>query len=211
MISSFSYLRMVAKMRTKVKSKLPALLVHPVRVRILHALSDVGTATTGELCARLPDVSQATVYRHVAALAQAGVLRAVGETPVRGAVERRYEVDRSRAVIGEKTARGMDRESHRRGFAAAMAALLADFGAYLDQPGASPSADLVGYRQIPIWATPEEIGALVEKIQRLLDPALRQGPMKGRRRYLLSPIVFPRAGTATPPSTRRGKRPARRG
>jgi DNA-binding transcriptional ArsR family regulator len=203
-------MRTIAKMRTEVKSKLPALLVHPVRVRILHALSDLGVATTGELCSRLSDVSQATVYRHVAALARAGVLRAVGETPVRGAVERRYEVDRSRSVIGEKTARGMDRESHRRGFAAALAALLADFGAYLDQPGANPSADLVGYRQIPIWATPDEIRALVGKVQRILERAMRQGPTTGRRRYLLSPILFPRADTAPAPMPSRRGRPTRR-
>jgi hypothetical protein len=36
---------------------------------------------------------------------------------------------------------------HRRGFAAAMAALIAEFNAYLDRDGADPAADSVSYRQ----------------------------------------------------------------
>jgi hypothetical protein len=38
-------------------------------------------------------------------------------------------------------------DDHRRGFAAAMAALVAEFNAYLDDEDADPLGDLVGYRQ----------------------------------------------------------------
>src|SRR5512132_3192187 len=97
------------------------LLLHPVRVRIVHAMSGGHTRTTSELCARLPDVSKATVYRHVSLLAEAGLLEVAGEQRVHGAVERRYRLNRTRAVIDQDAAASMSLDDHRHGFAAAMA------------------------------------------------------------------------------------------
>src|SRR6185312_13615775 len=70
------------------------LLLHPVRLRIVHALSGGRTVTTAQLCARMPDVSQATVYRHVGLLTDAGILEVAGEQRVRGFVERSYRLVR---------------------------------------------------------------------------------------------------------------------
>ncbi|MEV6871554.1 helix-turn-helix domain-containing protein [Amycolatopsis sp. NPDC051128] len=41
------------------------LLLHPVRLRIVQALSGGRELTTTQLCAGLPDVSKVTVYRQV--------------------------------------------------------------------------------------------------------------------------------------------------
>jgi Fe2+ or Zn2+ uptake regulation protein len=49
-------------------------------MRIVHAMSGGLTRTTSDLLARLPDVSKATVYRHVSLLAEAGVLEVVGDS-----------------------------------------------------------------------------------------------------------------------------------
>ena len=54
--------------------------------------------TTAELCARLPGVSQATVYRHVGTLADAGILEVAGEQRVSGFVERSYRLPQERAL-----------------------------------------------------------------------------------------------------------------
>jgi DNA-binding transcriptional ArsR family regulator len=50
------------------------LVAHPVRLRIMHAMRGDRPLTTSELCARLPDVSKATVYRHIEQLAEGGIL-----------------------------------------------------------------------------------------------------------------------------------------
>lgn len=178
-------------MRTVGQVNLLTLLLHSVRIRILHAFSGGRTCTTSELCARLPDVSQATIYRHVALLVRGGVLQNVGERPKRGAVERSYRLDTKRAIIDEDAAGGMDREMHRRAFAAAIAALLADFGTYIDHLNAAPSSDLVGYRQLPLWLSPQELRTLMENLRGILEPVLANRPETGRRQYMLSPIFFP--------------------
>ena len=162
------------------------LLLHPVRVRIVHAMSGGLTRTTSDLVARLPDVSKATVYRH--------------EQRVHGAVERRYRLHRPRAVIDPDAAASMTLAEHRHGFAAAMAALVAEFNTYLDQAHANPTEDHVGYRQIPLWLSQDELAELSSQIRRILMSKMDNQPAPGRRLHLLSPIVFPIGKTRTTPA-----------
>ncbi|MFI5611894.1 helix-turn-helix domain-containing protein [Amycolatopsis sp. NPDC051903] len=166
------------------------LLAHPVRVRIVNALRGDRTLTTADLAARLSDVSKATVYRHVDVLADAGVLEVAEERRVRGAVERHYRLRQDRATIDLDTARRMTAEDHRRAFTSAIAALLAEFDAYLGRD-ADPVADLVGYRQHAVWLDGAELEALIGDLRAAIAPRLANEARAGRTRYLLSPILFP--------------------
>ncbi|MFF5290523.1 helix-turn-helix domain-containing protein [Paractinoplanes globisporus] len=172
------------------------LLLHPVRLRIVHALSGGRTVTTAQLCARMPDVSQATVYRHVGLLTDAGILEVAGEQRVRGFVERSYRLVRDRAVIDADRAASATTDDHRRVFATAMAVLLAEFGSYLDSEDADPATDLVGYRQHAIWLTTEERDKLIAGLRDAIVPVIANGPAEGRSPHLLSPILFPMADSA---------------
>ena len=62
------------------------LLLHPVRLRVVHALSGGRTLTTAQLRARMPDVSKATMYRHISLLALGGILEVDGEERVGGTI-----------------------------------------------------------------------------------------------------------------------------
>ncbi len=166
------------------------LLLHPVRLRILHSMSGGRIRTTSDLCASLPDVSKATVYRHVALLVEGGLLEVAGEQRVYGAVERQYRLHRP-PVIDRDTAASMSLEEHRHGFAAAMAALVAEFNTYLDREHADPTADSVGYRQIPLWLNQDEVAELVGEIRRLVVANMENKPGPDRSLHLLSPILFP--------------------
>ncbi|NUO96942.1 MAG: helix-turn-helix domain-containing protein [Nonomuraea sp.] len=167
------------------------LLLHPVRLRIVHAMAGGRTLTTSDLCGLLPDVSKATVYRHVGLLADAGVLDVEGEQRVRGAVERRYRLLPARAAIDAETAASASRDDHRRAFAVAMATLLAEFNAYLDRDQADPAADLVGYRQHAIWLSEDERAGLIADLRAALVARMGNRPAPERTRHLISPILFP--------------------
>ena len=173
------------------------LLLHPVRLRIVHALSGGRELTTAQLRARMPDASKVTVYRQVALLAEGGFLEVAGEQRVRGAVERRYRLRQDRPVIDADAAAAMTLEDHRRGFAAAMAVLIAEFNAYLDRDGADPAADGVSYRQGMLWLSPAELAEMTRKMLAVLHDSAANKPAPGRAPYLLSPILFP----AAPPGT----------
>ncbi|MFI9552141.1 helix-turn-helix domain-containing protein [Nonomuraea endophytica] len=167
------------------------LVLHPVRLRIMHALSGGHTMTTSDLGERLTDVPKTSVYRHVGLLAEAGLLEVADEQRVHGAVERHYRLRRDKAAIGAEAAAAMSLDDHRRGFAAAMAGLMAEFNAYLDREGADPTADMVGYRQFPIWLDPQEKAELIEQFVLALTAKMGNGPREGREAHLLSTILFP--------------------
>jgi DNA-binding transcriptional ArsR family regulator len=167
------------------------LVLHPVRLRIVHAMSGGRTRTTSELCVSLPDVPRTTVYRHVGLLAEAGLLEVVGEQRVHGAVERHYRLRRDRSAIDADAAASMSLEDHRHGFAAAMAALLAEFDAYLDREHADPTADSVSYRQGPLWLNQEELAELISEMRSAIVSKRDNEPAPDRRPHLLSTILFP--------------------
>ncbi|MEV0585103.1 helix-turn-helix domain-containing protein [Nonomuraea sp. NPDC050310] len=167
------------------------LLAHPVRLRIVHALRGGRTLTTSHLCARIPDVSKATVYRHIDLLVAGGVLEVTEERRVRGAVERHYRLRQERAALDPAAVTAATPEDHRRVFAVAMTALLAEFNAYLDREHADPAADLVGYRQHGVWLSREELEELIARLREAIVPALAHPPAPDRAQYLLSPILFP--------------------
>ena len=85
----------------------------------------------------------------------------------------------------------MSLEEHRQGFAAAMAALVAEFNTYLDRENADPTADLVGYRQIPLWLSRDEVAELISEVGNVVLPKMDNKPASGRSLHLLSPILFP--------------------
>jgi DNA-binding transcriptional ArsR family regulator len=167
------------------------ILFHPVRLRIVLALSGGRTLTTAELCARLPDASKATVYRQIAILVENDFLEIESERRSRGAVERTYRLRRDRALIGDDEIAALTTDDHRHGFATSLAALLAEFNAYLDRGGADPLADSVGYRQVPLWLSPTEVAEVRDEIVATVRARLENGPTPERRRYLFSPIFFP--------------------
>ena len=183
------------------------LLLHPVRLRIVHAMYGGRIRTTSDLCARLPDVSKATVYRQVALLVEGGLLEVASEQRVHGAVERRYRLHQARAVIDRDAAAAMSLEEHRHGFAAAMAGLIAEFNTYLDREAADPTADLVGYRQIPVWLNHDEAAELISAVRASIESKMDNKPAPGRSLYLLSPILFP---IEEPPQAVADKQPVRK-
>ncbi|UYP19468.1 helix-turn-helix domain-containing protein [Rhodococcus sp. Z13] len=168
------------------------LLLHPVRLRIVQALLGDRTATTAQLRALLEDVSTATLYRQIATLVDAGVLEVVSERRVRGTVERTYRLVTERAHVTGDQAEEMSADDHRRAFLAFTAQLLADFDAYLDDPGRRRMVeDVVGYRQIALDLTDEEALALVTEMAQLFARYAELGPGPGRRRRLISRIIVP--------------------
>ncbi|MFI4973201.1 MAG: helix-turn-helix domain-containing protein [Caulobacterales bacterium] len=167
------------------------LLLHPVRIRLVNAMYAGGALTTSELCARMPDLPKATLYRQVERLLRGGVFEVESERQVRGTVERRFRLAEGGALVDEEAARSMTLEDHRRGFTAAMAALIGDFNVYLDRGDADPLADQVSYRQYTLWLRPQERSRLIREVWRTLVASSSNKPGAGRAPYVFSTVFFP--------------------
>jgi DNA-binding transcriptional ArsR family regulator len=166
------------------------LLLHPVRMRILQALFDADPLTTAQLRERLPDIAPATMYRHIAALAEGGVLEVVEEKRVRGTVERSYRVRKEEAVVDPAARAAMTRDDHRRAFTTFAASLMGDFDRYFAREEAEPNADGVVYRQAAVWLTNEEFAEMVAEIEHAVVSRMDR-VREGRGRRVVSLVVVP--------------------
>jgi DNA-binding transcriptional ArsR family regulator len=166
------------------------LLLHPVRMRILQALFDADPLTTSQLRDRLPDISPATMYRHIAVLAEGGVLEVVEEKRVRGTVERSYRVRKEEASVDPAARAAMTREDHQRAFTTFATSLMSDFDRYLAQENADPHLDGVVYRQAAVWLTEEEFAEMVEEIEHAVVSRIGRAE-DGRIRRVVSLVVVP--------------------
>ena len=171
------------------------LLLHPVRLRIvLESAADEITA--GELARRLPDVAQATLYRHIATLTDAGVLEVVAERRVRGGVERTLRLVTDQASLDPADAASLTPDEHLSGFIAFVGALVAAFDRYIRQPSAAPGTDPVGYRQVALWLTEDETQQLGDDLGEVLRTYAAQENAPGRRRVRLSTTLIPDGAAA---------------
>jgi DNA-binding transcriptional ArsR family regulator len=165
------------------------LILHPLRLRIIESLVNSEPLTPQEMLKRLPGVAQATLYRHLKLLTDAGITAVAGEHPVRGVVERTYTLG---ASIGQTPQEMLSAgsEDQFRYFARFVAVLLGQYGEYLSRDEFDLVADGVGYRQAPIYATDEEFKELVGKLAAVLMEAY-QRPREGRKRRWVTTIIMP--------------------
>ncbi|MFY1672346.1 helix-turn-helix domain-containing protein [Plantactinospora sp. WMMB334] len=169
-------------------------VLHPVRLRIVHVLMD-RELTARQLRAVLSDIPQASLYRHVGRLVDAGVLRVTREERVRGGTQRTYTVVESAVILGPQDFDDASFADHQRYFAAFIGALIAGFEQYLRTTGAAPTRDGVVYQQIPVWVTPAESRQLTAAITDLLHPLRTRKGRQRRRRTTFAMVLHPDPAT----------------
>ncbi len=171
------------------------LILHPVRLRLLTELT--GRAMTSrQLAACVPDVSQATLYRHIGLLADAGIFEVVSERKVRGVVERTYSVAQGRSRLGSEDLREMTAEEHQQAFAIFQATLAERFAEY------ARAADLakieeqgMSYNATALYLTDAERQTLAARFRDALEGFEKAGPGRGRQRFTLASVVIPETPT----------------
>lgn len=63
-------------------------MLNPIRMRIIQEFAAKGNLTANDLCARMPDVPRASMYRHINILIDSGILSVASERKIRGSLER---------------------------------------------------------------------------------------------------------------------------
>jgi DNA-binding transcriptional ArsR family regulator len=176
-------------MRAKPLEKADVLL-HPQRMAILRELGSA-SRTAKQLAAALPSLPQATLYRHLNAMLDAGLIEVVEQTQVRGAVERTYAMARGAAILTAEDIANATREDHFRYFASFLAGLLGEFGHYLDRPEIDLVADGVGYREIVLNLTDAELLELLAEVRGALHARLDNPRTADRTPRLIGTVSMP--------------------
>ena len=164
-------------------------ILHPVRMRIISTLMN-RRLTTQQIHAALPDISQATLYRHLSRLMKAEVIEVVERRPVRGVVEKVYATA-DQGVPMQFDYTEMTRSDWQSGFAAFTASLLGQFEAYIQQEQANPINDGVSFRSSALNLTDDELKQMSLDLRAVLEPLTQRPASPGRRRRLFSAVLIP--------------------
>ncbi|MEU5696096.1 helix-turn-helix domain-containing protein [Actinosynnema sp. NPDC020468] len=168
----------------------PELILHPVRMRIIMALA-ARRHTAKELRALLPDVAQASLYRHLSELRENAVVTVVAERREHGGAEQVYALSTGAAQLAGRDLENATVEDHFRYFAAFAANLIGDFSRYLARGEPDLESDGVGYREVVLHVTDEEFADFLRGFAELVGPLLRNEADPTRTERRLATVTFP--------------------
>ena len=167
------------------------LVLHPVRLRIILAFARGRRLTPLQVAAVLPDVPQATLYRQIERLYRGGALAVASERRIRGAVERTYVLAEGGASLSPEELAKASRDDHLGYFTAFAAGLIAQFEQYLERPEIDLLEDGVGYRQVVLNLTDQEVSEMAGALNAAVGRFLTYDPKPRRRRRLLATVLIP--------------------
>lgn len=180
------------------KESLTAMLLNPVRMRIMQYLLLHPNATAAQIGSVLADVPQASLYRHLNKLLQAGALCVVEQRRVRGAVEKVYAPNDR--FSQEKMAQHPGNEFLHKQSAAYLLSLMGEFERYFQRKDADPAADFVMLRSAALFLTDEEMISVLRDIGAAFDKVLSNRPEPGRRLYRFGITALPLDGGQKQPN-----------
>lgn len=163
------------------------LILHPVRMQIVQCLTLTPNLTTAQLAERLPSVPQASLYRHLSKLVEAGLIAIVEQNQVRGTLEKVYGLS-STSPFNSGV---LSKEEHMRYFLAFTARLTHSFEQYLNWPNVDPANDWASYRMARIYATDEEFTAFLAVLRQAFSMVIGNLPTPERKGIDLATISIP--------------------
>jgi hypothetical protein len=168
----------------------PDLVFHPVRMRIITAVSG-RTLNTRELLKAIPEIPQATLYRHVRALIQGGVLEVVEERKIRGVEERIFRMKAPPSVTRRDLQGKTNAELEQMGLVF-VSGLLSDIRRYLrGKKKADPFRDGVQLNKATLQLSDAELAELNGEVMRLVLAAVKKEPAAGRKARIFSYTIIP--------------------
>lgn len=169
------------------------LLLHPIRLKIITAIS-TQQLTAKELLDIIPEVPLTTLYRHINALVEGGLLQVVGETQIRGTIERTYALA-SLPSLRTEDLQGMTKQEYQQAFLIYLSNLMGAAQRYLaskaDNEPFNPLADGVELSLGTLHLSDEEFQSMNQRILDLLMPLTSQPPAPERKRRFFTYLFIP--------------------
>ncbi len=167
------------------------LILHPARLRIMTELAG-RQMTPRQLASVLPDIPQATLYRHIKALLDGGIVEVVAEQEVNGSVERTYAVVKGAGRLSVEELQTLSAEEHLHFFTIYAVKLIEDFAEYLRNARLEEvGQDAMSYSTASIYLSDAERAQFQEEVIAVIGRVMSNRPAPDRKRYNLSSIVIP--------------------
>jgi len=144
-------------------------LMNPIRIKIYLYIQNNERATTGELAKHLPEVAQATLYRHISKMVKEEILCIESENKIRGVFEKTYVIKNDPLDDIEKIVEDKDREQLFNLCHSFTMSILSTFDKYLNQEEFDLREDKIGFRTTPMYMTDEESDEFIKGMHELIS------------------------------------------
>ncbi|WP_226645792.1 helix-turn-helix domain-containing protein [Mesobacillus subterraneus] len=165
------------------------LILHPVRMKVLHTLSSGRRKTVQQIAEKLPEVPQATLYRHLKKLLDGKIIEVVEENQVRGTVEKVYALPKNNEVVSRDEVLKAGPDEHLDYFIKFMANVLMDFESYIRQHNYDFQKDMASFRTATLYASDEEYSEFIRKYVELITPLLHNEETPDRKKRTVTNIL----------------------
>ena len=169
------------------------LLLHPARLLIIQTLLQEPGKSAGDLCALLPELPQASVYRHIALLRDGGILHVEEGRNERNRKEQKYSLVEGAALMKPEKFMAMGHAGRTALFVQYLAALQAAFTQWSASADADPVKDGVGFRQGLLWLSDSEFQAMMQEVGEVFEKYLQLPRAPERKLRTINTIVLPRS------------------
>ncbi len=169
------------------------LILHPIRMRIITELMRAEMSPQ-QIAKQLPDIPQATLYRHINTLAESDILEIVSETPIRGTVEKVYRVVAGASRLSPDDIQSMSADEHIHYFTTFAASLIGDFVRFVEHTAPDDPAVINGnmsYSKASFYLSDEEASEISSMLTEAVQKAYKNQPAPNRKRYIMSFISIP--------------------
>ena len=133
-------------------------VMNPARQRIFQYFLLHETGTVKELKQALPDIPNASVYRHVKILADHAILVVVGENRIRGTVESVYQLNKEALTTEDKGGNAVQMS---------LLGICASFARYFADGHADPRKDMLLFTNCTLVLTDEEFSGFLSEVNEI--------------------------------------------
>ena len=133
-------------------------VMNPVRQRIFQYFLLHETGTVKELKKALPDVPNASLYRHMNILSDYSILMVVGENRIRGTVESVYRLNKDALATADESGNAVQMS---------LLGICASFARYFAKGNVDPQKDMLLLTNCTLLLTDEEFSSFLSEINEI--------------------------------------------
>ena len=133
-------------------------VMNPVRQRIFQYFLLHEAGTVKEIKKALPDVPNASLYRHIKILVDHSILMVVGENRIRGTVESIYQLNKDALATEDESGNAVQMS---------LLGICASFARYFARGDADPRKDMLLFTNCTLVLTDEEFSGFLSEINEI--------------------------------------------
>ena len=157
-------------------------VMNPVRQRIFQYFLLHETGTVKEVKKALPDIPNASLYRHIKILADHSILMVVGENRIRGTVESVYQLNKDALAAEDESGNTVQM---------ALLRICASFAKYFSGGNADPKKDMLLFTNCTLVLTDEEFSGFLSEINDVAVKYMRKEAVEGSKTRQITLISAP--------------------